>query len=179
MKLNLGCGPIHLPGWINIDHEPKHNPDIQLDVLNLAEHFEENSAGLVFGCHFLEHLEFPAGIEKCLGAILRVLKPGGVLRLVVPDLMKVARLYVGGDDLKGIYDGPYHEGPDCPATRFMYFARAWNHTVLFDDELLGMMLAAAGFVEIYSCAFGQSDVEELRYIDRFESESISVEASKP
>lgn len=177
--LHLGCGPIHLPGWVNIDKEWKHNPDIQMDYLKLSDVFQSCSVDHIFSCHSIEHLAWPDGVIKFLRATLVALRRGGVLRLVVPDLMKVAKLYVAGDDLKGIYDGPYHEGPDCPATRFMYFCRAWEHTVLFDEQLLSMLMSEAGYVQIGRMSFGQSDIPELCNIDRFESESLSIEGMKP
>lgn len=176
--VHLGCGPIHIRGWVNVDKEWKHTPDVQMDVLNLPDVFQSCSVDHFFSCHMLEHLPWPDGVIRLLRKALIALRSGGVFRLVVPDLMKVANLYVAGDDLKGIYDGPYHEGPDCAATRFMYFCRAWEHTVLFDESLLKALMIEAGYTNVRRMPFGQSDVRELCDIDRFESESLSMEGSK-
>jgi len=108
----------------------------------------------------------------------RILRPDGVLRIVVPDLMKVARKYTEGEDLKDIYTGQFYYHLDCPAERFMYFCREWQHTVMFDAGLLRQLLDDAGFRKVKFCAFGQSDTPELRNLDRFESESLIVEAYK-
>ena len=177
--VHIGCGPIHLPGWVNIDKEWGHHPDLQMNCLNLSDVFRRCTVDHIFSCHMLEHLEWPSGVVNFFQVTIAALKRGGVLRLVVPDLMKVAKLYVEGDDLKGIYDGPFHEGPDCAATRFMYFCRAWDHQVLFDERLLRMLMTDAGFVNIRVMPFGESDVRELQGLDRFESESISIEGMKP
>lgn len=186
-KLHIGCGPIHLDGWVNIDKERSHDPDIWCDAEDLdsvmaagKRLFDDNSVDLVFGCHFLEHLPWPSVVEIFLSSTHKILKPGGTMRIVVPDLMKVAKMYVRGEALKDIYgiDFPI-VGPDCPATRFMAFARGWEHTVLFDERLLTMLMEQAGFVNIRVMPFGESDVPELRGLDRFFSESISVEGDKP
>lgn len=179
MNLHLGCGPIHLSGFVNIDHEASHNPDVCMDYLGIAERFGEGSASLIFSCHSIEHLAYPAGVVQFFKQAFTTLKPHGTIRLVVPDLMKVAKMYVRGESMRDIYDGPYYAYKDCPAERFMFFARGWSHTVLFDEQLLTMLLQDAGFVNIRVMSFGQSDVSELRGHDRFATESLSLEATKP
>lgn len=182
--LNLGSGSCHIRqagvDWVNIDKEASHNPDILGDYLQLHQWFGFDSIDGIISIHSIEHLAWPAGVYRFFEFTFDVLKPGGTMRLVVPDLMKVARLYVAGDDLKGIY-GPEFAvvGPDCAATRFMQFCRAWEHTVLFDERLLRMLMEQAGFVNIRVMPFGESDVPELRGLDRFESESLAIQGCKP
>lgn len=179
MKLQLGCGPIHLPGWINIDIEPSHAPDVAMDYLRLSDRYEEGAASLVFSCHSIEHLEFPNGVIRALAQIFRVLRPGGVVRIVVPDLFLVAQKYVLGQDLKDIYGGTHYYWRDTPATRFLYFMREWSHTVVFDYALLSMMLRDAGFVNVRQMPFGKSEIPELNGLDRFQSESLIIQSEKP
>lgn len=179
MNLHLGCGPIHLPGFVNIDSSEHWKPDILMDYLKLHERFEEGSADVVFSCHSIEHLEWPVGVVHFTDQVRRVLKPGGTLRVVVPDLMKVSRKYVGGEDLKDIYGGSHFYGIDHPATRFLYFMREWSHTIIFDESLLSGLLHNAGFVNIRTMPFGVSDDPELCGLDRYESESLSMECRKP
>lgn len=181
--LNIGSGPICYPStesvrWLNVD---KVNP--AADVLqNFAEPgpMRENEWDGAIAIHVLEHCDWPTGVEGFLKNALHVLKPGGTLRLVVPDLMKVAKLYVEGDDLKGVYGPDFVvTGPDCAATRFLHFARDWEHTVLFDAELLRIMMQQAGFNYVREVDFGESDVPELANLDRFASESVVFEGDKP
>lgn len=182
--LNLGSGSAHIRqdgvDWINVDHVATHNPDICINYLDICEFFPNIlPVDGIISIHSVEHLPWPHEVMRFFAFTFNVLKPGGTLRLVVPDLMKVAKLYVAGDDLKGIYGSDFKvDGPDCAATRFMAFARGWQHTVLFDERLLRMLMEQAGFVNIRVMPFGESDVEELRGLDRFESESISVEGDK-
>jgi predicted SAM-dependent methyltransferase len=179
--LNLGSGKCHIRQdgveWINIDKEQSHQPDVVMDYLELDL---ADSVDGIISLHSIEHLSWPEGVTKFFSVAHKILKPGGTLRLVVPDLMKVAKLYVEGDDLKGVY-GPDFKvtGPDCAATRFMAFARGWEHTVLFDERLLRMLAEQAGFVGFRVMQFGCSDVPELRHLDRFASESGSFEMDKP
>lgn len=184
--LNLGSGGAHIRqvgvDWVNIDHEASHNPDLWGDYLFMhGSWFPSDSIDGIVSIHSIEHLPWPDGVIRFFEVTHHVLKPGGTMRLVVPDLMKVAKLYVAGDDLKGIYGPEFNigPGPDCAATRFMHFCRAWEHTILFDERLLRMMMEQAGFVNIRVMPFGESDVPELRGLDRFESESISMECEKP
>lgn len=181
--LNLGSGAAHIRQdgveWVNIDKEQSHTPDLCGDYLGICQLVPEWADGII-SIHSIEHLSWPLDVIKFFDVTLRVLKPGGTLRLVVPDLMKVAKLYVEGDDLKGIYGPDFKvEGIDCAATRFMQFCRAWEHTVLFDSGLLRFLLEKAGFTNVRVMPFGKSDIPELNGLDRFESESLSMEAQKP
>jgi len=179
MNLHLGCGPIKLPGFVNIDHSAHWSPDIIMDYLKLSDRFGEGVADAVFSCHSIEHLVFPNEAVRALAQVFRVLKSGGVVRIVVPDLMLVARKYVSGDSLQSIYGGTHFYGRDCPATRFLYFCREWSHTVVFDEPLLTEMMREAGFINVHSCGFGISENYLLSNIDRYPEESLSMEGTKP
>ena len=98
LNVNLGCGPVFVdsPKWLNLDFAPS-SPAVRqanlLDRLPLAD----ESAFLVYSSHFLEHVPralVPGLLRECL----RVLQPGGVLRLVVPDLENMAREYLAMRD---------------------------------------------------------------------------------
>lgn len=178
LKLHIGAGPIRYPGWVNIDIEPSHNPDVVCDCLKLGDLYAPESVNYILSIHHLEHMAYPFGVLNCLIVAHWLLKPSGVLRLVVPDLMKVAKKYVAGEDLKDIYAGKFYYHRDCPAERFMYFCREWKHTILFDARLLTSLLNEAGFSNIKVCEFGKSDTSELRGLDRFQSESLVCEATK-
>lgn len=181
--LHAGSGPIIIRSphseWVNIDICDSHKPDFVLDYTkDLVPTFGEKFFDLVYSCHSIEHVPFPGGLESALSQFYQVLRPGGVLRIVVPDLMKVATKYVANQDLRDIFVGPgkYHEGPDFPATRFMFWARGWEHTVLLDFKLLSHFLNKAGFRMVYQTEFNQSTFPELSGNDRFEVESMQVEA---
>jgi len=180
--LHAGCGPIRYEShddvtWFNMDIEEKHNPDVCGSVMELSDCFVENEFDFISSTHMLEHLPWPEGVQKFFSEAKKVLKPGGILRIVVPDLKKVATKYVNGEDLKDIYDGPYWTYQDQPATRFMEFCRGWEHTVLFDEQLLRTLAEEAGFTNFMVMPFSVSQMPELSGRDRFQSESIQIECS--
>lgn len=176
--LHIGAGPINLPGFINIDHQDSHNPDMVMDCTELDNHFEKDSVDSIYSCHMLEHLSFPGGCVQFLQKSYHVLKPGGTLRLVVPDAMKVAKKYVAGEDLKDIYDGNFWTYKDLPVTRLLWFFRGWDHTFVPDEELLRELCKDGGFSDIKVMPFSKSDIPELCNIDRFASESIVIQCQK-
>lgn len=186
--IHMFCGPIHLNSteawkWTNVDHELSHRPDVVLDALKMSEHFGENFADAIWACHGLEHLSHTQEKQDTL-TFLKVakhtLKPGGIIRIAVPDLFKAAISYTSGSDMTFLY-GKEHKGfffYDRPAERFTYFMRAWDHTVVFDFPLLKEMLQDAGFVKIRECSPNDSEIDGFSH-DRFISESLYVEARKP
>ena len=181
--IHLGCGPIHLKSteevkWLNVDIEAKHKPDVCMDYLTIENYVDKEYADAIYSVHSIEHLSYPEGVVKFFTVAIEVLKTGGTLRLVVPDLRKIALLYVNGNDLKCVYDGPFFYNIDCPAERFQFFAREWEHTILFDEQLLTMLMKAAGFKNIKVVPFNISSIPELCGHDRYESESICMEATK-
>ncbi len=90
--LNLGCGRIFNPDWINVDFESS-GPDVLPYDLRLGLPFPDESMELVYHSHVLEHFSKRRG-EFLLRECLRVLRPGGLLRLAVPDLENITRAYL-------------------------------------------------------------------------------------
>lgn len=176
-KLHVFCGPIYLDGWINLDISGSHKTDACGDILK-AE-FEENSLDAIYGCHGLEHLNYPDDTVKFLELAYKWLKPGGVLRLAVPDLELAARAYMSHGDLSFLYGKDfkayYHK--DKPAERLNFFIKAWNHQICYDFDLLGSLLQDAGFKIIFRREPNESSIPDFDH-DRFVSESLYVEAIK-
>ncbi len=94
--VNIGCGPILHHAWLNLDVEPQDSRVTRLDVrrgIPLAD----GTADACFSSHVIEHLS-PDAASSFLQEQFRVLRPGGVIRVVAPDLENIARLYVGALD---------------------------------------------------------------------------------
>jgi len=90
--LNVGCGGRFHPDWTNVDLKAVSPLVIEYNILkNLP--FEDNVFDVVYHSHILEHLSRSAG-EKLLRECVRVLKPGGIIRVVVPDLAYSCQLYL-------------------------------------------------------------------------------------
>lgn len=81
-KLNLGCGPYKVNGFINIDRNPRQKPDVIRDVRKGLP-FDSNSVEEIRAYHFLEHFdcdEFLFVLEECY----RVLVDKGTMEIRVP-----------------------------------------------------------------------------------------------
>jgi len=133
MKLHLGAFDRGIKGWSNTDITPHiwvsripslpfvlyklglmpearyeqhmHGVFSMLGYLNLCKPlpYGDNSVTAIFSSHVFEHL-FMDEVEKLIGECHRVLKPGGVCRVVVPDLEKIISLYKPEDPRKFITD---------------------------------------------------------------------------
>jgi predicted SAM-dependent methyltransferase len=94
-KLHLGSGPHLKAGWLNADKfEPR--ADIYLNTYARFP-FKDSSFCSVYSEHMLEHVRIDK-VRFLLEEVRRVLKPGGLFRVTVPDLELFARKYVEGDD---------------------------------------------------------------------------------
>lgn len=98
LKLNLGSGRMQLAGYVAVDIDPKQHPDVVADVLHLP--YEDDSVDEIFAAHILEHT---ARSDHALEEWLRVLRPGGVLYVCVPDANEIVRMWK-----HGMRWGPYH-----------------------------------------------------------------------
>lgn len=93
LKINFGCGwEGKLPGWINVDLNPKATPDVLADLAKPLP-FPTASTDFIFTEDFFVQLDLAQG-KHFLRECHRILKPGGVMRLLTPDLEKFARTYL-------------------------------------------------------------------------------------
>ncbi len=92
LKLNVGCGRRFHPDWVNIDLRSTHKQVIECDVTQGLP-FAADTFAAVYHSHILEHLVPDEG-KKLVEECFRVLEPGGILRIVIPDLERIARLYL-------------------------------------------------------------------------------------
>jgi SAM-dependent methyltransferase len=90
--LNFGCGTTFHPTWVNLD-AASAVPGVIEHNLRHRMPFSDDSFDAAYGSHILEHFD-PQGGMRLLYECRRVLRPGGILRLVVPDLEAITRLYL-------------------------------------------------------------------------------------
>jgi predicted SAM-dependent methyltransferase len=91
-RLNLGCGSRRHPEWTNVDLVPA-GPDVIASDLRRPLPFAAGSFEAVYAAHVLEHLA-PVEAARLLAEARRLLAPGGIVRIVVPDLEGIARAYL-------------------------------------------------------------------------------------
>jgi predicted SAM-dependent methyltransferase len=90
-RLHLGCGNIRLPGFCNVDILTTAAVDIVSDISKL-DNFADDSIELIYACHVLEHFSH----DEALNVLRRwfdVLAPGGELRISVPDIDRIVKIY--------------------------------------------------------------------------------------
>ena len=137
-KLHLGCGSVHLPGFISVDRAAYEHIDFQQDVRDLSN-FGDKEASLIYACHVLEYFDLREAVDV-LREWRRVLEPGGVLRLAVPDFDALLKVYWASGSLPAIL-GPLY-GRMVPAGNG---GRVIYHRTVYTFPLLSTILSAAGF----------------------------------
>lgn len=172
LKLHLGCGTKRLPGFVHVDVRPDVNPDVVADITDLRE-FSDNSAELIYFCHGFEHVR-PQQIDSTLAEWKRVLKPGGILRLSMPDFEVLARLYVTQNVPLENIAYIIHGGQDYPEN---------THYFSWDFASLSKALKKAGFAEIQrydADAINPPDYSDYSTYKFYGQQlSLNVEATKP
>lgn len=89
--LNIGCGNKFHKDWINVDMASSSPDVISHNLLNGIP-FDDNKFDVIYHSQVLEHFpreKTPHFIKECF----RVLKPGGIMRIVVPDLENIVNEY--------------------------------------------------------------------------------------
>jgi len=136
IKLNLGCGQVYKPGYINIDKFDNSIADKVCDVSDLP--FKTNSIDLIEASQLIEHFDY-IHCKYILSEWFRILKPGGKLILETPDLKKTFKKFISSDlevqrtTLQWIY------GID---------SLGMQHKTGFTFELLRALLQEIGFEKI-------------------------------
>jgi predicted SAM-dependent methyltransferase len=139
LQLHLGCGKRYLPGFVHVDLDDFPHVDYRNNIDSLPM-FNDETVDLIYCCHAFQYFDRTAA-----GAVLRewhrILKPGGVLRLAVPDFDALAELYRRQGDLDLII-GPLFGRIEIvsPQGRQVIF-----HKTVYDETTLSQMCINAGF----------------------------------
>ena len=197
-KLHLGAYDIVHPGWINTDvtfqlriarvpglaellfrlgrmspeNHRRHRAGMfkQIQYLNVTRRFPypDNSFRYVFSAHMLEHL-YPDEAEFCLREVRRVLRPDGLVRIVIPDLDQIVASYDPRNPeatLESIFQGNRRSTHER--------ARHWWH---YNETSLRALLQRIGYGQIERCAYRQGRCADVERIDN-RPESLFMEAVK-
>jgi len=188
LLINLGCGGNGLPGWVNVDGYPAKNVNCVCDCRRKLP-FPDGSARGIFSEHFFEHLDYTDEVPAFLAECLRVLRPGGIIRIVVPDAGEYLRAYCAEGwaeiaQLRGLDSGRMDPWMRCAYHTKMelvnvVFRQGPEHKWAYDAETLCFLLSYFGFTEPRRCAYRESQLPELA-IDREirMPESLYIEARK-
>jgi SAM-dependent methyltransferase len=161
--LNAGCGPAHAltaaptthfppPEWreIRLDADAGVAPDVVSSITALP--FGAETLDAVWSSHCVEHLH-ANDVALALGEFRRVLRPGGLVLIAVPDLQQAAALIAAGRELAPAYLSP--AGPITPLD-IVFGHRGLTagnplqqHRTDFTVRTLTLALCGAGFGAVH------------------------------
>lgn len=179
MKLQLGCGHNFLSGWLNSDLNPVTAKILRLDCSKKFP-FSHETFDYIFSEHHIEHLSYNDG-KNMLCECLRILKPGGRIRIATPDLAPLLGLYTSNKSsdqqqyIHWITDNFLAEGTeysDCQVINNAF--RNWEHQFLYDQKTLTNILEKSGFTQIINFLPGQSADPNLANLE-YHGETIKNE----
>ena len=152
VRLNLGAGDHTIPGYISVDHKTGG------EAYPLA--YGDCAVDDIYASHVLEHFSHTKTVEV-LRDWLRALKPGGRLRVAVPDFSWIADHYTKGEPInsQGYVMGGHIDADD-------------HHGCIFDREMLIDLLLAVGFERIGTFTPEYDDCTQLPV-------SLNLQAYKP
>jgi SAM-dependent methyltransferase len=93
LRLNIGCGDTRIEGYVGVDVRPCRGAELVLPAWDTSP-FDADTVDEIYSRHMLEHLN-PGDARRALQAWFSILRPGGLLRLIVPDLVFHARQLLG------------------------------------------------------------------------------------
>ena len=171
--LHIGCGSNVLSGWLNTEFEER--PPKGGIFLDASKPFPlpDASFDFVFSEHMIEHVPAPAALAM-LRECLRVLKPGGRVRISTPRLEFLAELLLRPTDEHRRYaDFHYQmlseaESVRSPAGIVNDYHQLWGHRFVYDEPTCRQMLANAGFGKVEQLPMNASSSPELRNIENDE-----------
>lgn len=182
IKLNLGSFTTMFPGWRNLDRVDLGAwatlNGYSFTRVDLSEGlpFDDDIADLIYASHVIEHFTYAAGTQL-LAECRRVLKPGGLLRVAVPDAERLIRNYQDGS-IKRL-DELSPTPARTPIDR-LYALLCDGHHALYDWPRMHLALTDAGFSVVEHSSFRSSRSNAMRRetIDLYPDLSLFVEAVK-
>lgn len=205
-RVNLGCGPDAPAGWLNVDGSwnawlSNHRglrrtlellgvktPGARWKVrplvhdLTKALPFGDNTISVIYGAHVLEHL-YLVDAQRLLGECRRVLKPAGVIRLVVPDLRHLVTTYLNkkNGDSSSLIDGisaadhlnerlGFRSPAPVSGNPIFKFYSLWkdfhHHKWMYDSDSLTHHLERVGFVGVREKGYLQSEIQGIAEVEQ-------------
>jgi predicted SAM-dependent methyltransferase len=209
LKLNVGCGPVQPPGWINIDNSyrarfassfplldrllvrarviapTEFRPGLRGIDLERPLPWPTGSAAAVYGGEVLEHFTRDAG-ARLIAECFRVLAPGGVIRIRVPDNARFWGHYL--TEYEAMKQRPRAEWTTDHTHWIARFFREiatggrWGssghyHKWMYDDISLILTLENAGFRDVQRMPFLQSRIQDVNVVEV--RDELIVEGVKP
>lgn len=213
IRINVGCGCSPTSGWRNFDNsislrlskikllpsvlhklrlvdgsqykfiEFARNNDIEYGDATKGLPIPDGSCDVIYTSHMMEHLD-RSEVKSFLNESYRILRPGGIMRIAIPDLLKQVSKYTRDSDADA-----FLEGMSLCAPRPRSFAHKLriilvgtrHHQWMYDGESLVRILQKHGFTGAEIMPSGKTKIHNHESLDlkEREDESVYVEAFKP
>jgi predicted SAM-dependent methyltransferase len=174
--LNLGAGPrgIDDAHWVNIDGAPDAGVRFLVDFQRRLP-FDDATFDGVFCEHVLEHFSHEDG-TRLAAEVRRILRPGGVFRVIVPDAEFVLKSYFDAPQAL-VADRGRGEGTAMEMVN-AYFRQRYEHQFMYDWPTIEQTLRRAGFDRVVRSRFRDpTSCSPVRIDDeKYARESLYVEA---
>jgi hypothetical protein len=213
IRVNVGCGATPTEGWLNFDNSWSvllgRLPDVakrlhhvglvsseRLNFIEVSHRgkvawadsrkripIARESASVVYSSHMLEHLDGEEA-RSFLREAFRVLKPSGILRIVVPDLRLLVDTYLADGDADSFVRRTHLASPRPKGFRGLVqsvLVGPRHHAWMYDGSALAKLISECGFVDPKILPPGHTTIPEpgsLNLRER-EDESLYLEARKP
>ena len=210
-KLNLGCGPVQPEGWVNIDGSNRailasrlslidralvlagvlppteFGPQVTIHDLAKPLPYPEASVACIYAGELWEHFEY-ADAARLTRECQRVLAPGGVLRVCVPDGVEFWRRYLelhreqlarpptqrNAASLRDHVQLYFH---DIATRRIVLGSLGHTHKWQFDEVQLVKLFEKSGFVSVQRMTLHDSRIPDVDLVEQ--SDFLIVEGVKP
>lgn len=189
LKLNLGCGSQTPNGWVNVDYalgawiaklpvfslinkvfriiNIDWSDEIFMHDLRKRFPWKDNSVNIIYSSHTLEHLSKTEGLNF-LRECYRVLKPNGIIRIVVPDLKAIVDKYQQGEIAADEVLDQLHVSYESPDDGFLKQKLApfirFPHKCMYDTPTLLRVMSDIGF-EVASKQGFESEIDDVEIVE--------------
>lgn len=173
-KLNFGCGSIQPKDWTNVDHDLEFvkDPKREVPLWTTTKTFHDDEFDIIVAHAVVQQFEWHEMVDE-LKELRRILKPGGLLRISLPDILEGFEAYKR-DDIAWFPNGEEKIDDRFAAWLTWY---STSKTLLTEHALINKLFEA-GFLHIIPSSFGESTVPEAAELDTRENEFFFLEVTK-